>query len=110
MRIFPSPSRSEKLKKMSAAIPPSTPTVATTIESAAPTAISACSVASGTSVPPSHGLRSQKKKLLRRLAGLRVLKNSVKPSVSTPNPMRRVAPTPPANVPTSGPMIGNCCR
>ena len=50
-RTFPSWSRSERLKKMSAVMPPSTPTVTTARESAAPTAIVALRVASGCSAP-----------------------------------------------------------
>ena len=80
-RTFPSWSGSLRLKKMSAPMPPSTPTEATPSDRAAPTAISAPKLTSSRSAPVA-GSRSFRKKPFSRYAGLSVAENCEIPSVS----------------------------
>ena len=80
-RILPSPSRSAKLNKIVALIPPSAPALANPSDMAAPTAISACNVTSGRSTPVT-GSTSLMKKPFSRLTGLCDAMNCCRPSVS----------------------------
>ena len=107
-RTFVSPSRSAQLKRMLIAMPPSTPALIRPRSSPAPTAISACSVATGVAFPFASFVG--KNRPSNSAAGSFEPRNSVRPFVSYPTRSAIVAPIPPPKVPTSGPMIGNDCR